>query len=110
MTGSAFASQLQIRKDDFQWLSGESLITSFESTPGNQRTFCKVCGSRLPQATHSGNLFAVPAGLLEGDPGLNPQISMHTANKAPWDDVDESIPSIPDQGSEEFWRKFMSEL
>ena len=106
-TGTAFTSQLQLPAAAFRWLKGEDVIQRFESSPGISRSFCGRCGSRVPITTSSGQLVAVPAGLLDDDPGLNPEISMHTASKAPWDELDETIPAIPDQGSDDFWREFM---
>lgn len=31
----------------FRWLSGQELITEFESSPGKKRAFCRCCGSPL---------------------------------------------------------------
>ena len=45
--GAAFRSRAGIRAKDFRWVSGEGVITWFESSPGNHRGFCSRCGSPL---------------------------------------------------------------
>jgi hypothetical protein len=108
-SGTGSVTQLQVAGPHFHWIGGQELISTYESSPGIHRPFCKTCGSRVPQPHHGGELVAVPAGLLEDDPGIRPEISMHTSSKAKWDTIDESIPSTPGQGSDEFWREFMEQ-
>ncbi|MHB8116537.1 MAG: GFA family protein [Acidithiobacillus ferrivorans] len=45
--GAAFRSRASVDASDFRWVQGEELVTSFESSPGNHRGFCRVCGSPL---------------------------------------------------------------
>ena len=45
--GSAFRSRASLRAADFEWVQGESLVTFYESSPGNHRGFCRVCGSPI---------------------------------------------------------------
>ena len=106
-TGTSHTSQLAVAKDSFAWLAGENEIKTYESSPGNFRAFCGICGSRLPQYHTRGVFVSVPAGLLNTFPNIQPEISIHVQSKAPWDKLDPEIVSIPDQGSEEFWHEFM---
>jgi hypothetical protein len=107
VSGADCVTAIQVSKEEFNWLTGEDLITTFESSPGNQRAFCRVCGSRIPQSNASWPFVSIPAGSLDGDPNIAPQVNIFTASKAPWCSIDESIPSAPDRGSEEFWAEFM---
>jgi len=48
----------------------------------------------------------VPAGSLDGDPVARPVVNIFAASKAPWYEPEQPIASVPDFGSEEFWRSF----
>jgi hypothetical protein len=32
---------------EFEWIQGEHLVTFYESSPGNHRGFCRICGSPI---------------------------------------------------------------
>ena len=105
-SGTGFVSQLQVPRENFRWLQGENTIRLFESSPGVKRAFCGVCGSRLPMTEVDGDIVPVPAGLLDGDPGLEPEVNMHLNDRAQWALVDEGIHCLADQGTPEFWAGF----
>jgi hypothetical protein len=42
----------------------------FESSPGNLRAFCAVCGSNAPAYASARTSMYIPEGLLDGDPGV----------------------------------------
>lgn len=105
-SGAGFVSQLQVAREGFRWLSGEDRIQLYESSPGVHRAFCKTCGSRLPMTSIPGAFVPVPAGLLDEDPGLAPEVNMHLDGRPQWAMVDEDIHCLQDQGSFEFWTEF----
>jgi hypothetical protein len=41
--GAAFGSFLHADGTRFRWAAGQSLVVSYESSPGNFRAFCRVC-------------------------------------------------------------------
>jgi hypothetical protein len=45
--GSAFRSRAAVKSAEFEFVQGEELITFYESSPGNHRGFCRVCGSPI---------------------------------------------------------------
>ena len=45
--GAAFGTYARVDADEFQWLSGEDLIATYESSPSVYRSFCRQCGSPL---------------------------------------------------------------
>jgi hypothetical protein len=53
-----------------------------------------------------GDIVPVPAGLLDEDPGLEPEVNMHLNDRAKWALVDEQIHCLLDQGAPEFWAEF----
>jgi len=106
-SGADFVSQLQVSRNDFQWLSGKSDIRLFESSPGVSKAFCQTCGSRLPMTDVPGEIVPVPVGLLDDDPGVRPEVNMHLDSRAQWALVDEDIECLKDQGTPAFWQAFM---
>ena len=45
--GAAFRSRATLKAADFEWVQGEGCLTFYESSPGNHRGFCRVCGSPI---------------------------------------------------------------
>ena len=68
--GAPFATYVSTASGNFRWLDGEETITTFESSPGFLRAFCSTCGSVVPDpADEEGHVF-IPAGCLDGEPGV----------------------------------------
>src|SRR5580704_11136558 len=73
--GSAFRSRASVKSADFEFVSGEELITFYESSPGNHRGFCRVCGSPiLSKFDADMSVLSLPLGALDDDPGIRPQM------------------------------------
>ncbi len=77
---------------EFHWVRGEDLVTHYESSPGNRRAFCRVCGSNLPSTHAAVDHVGMPAGTLDDDPGVRPWLHICTASKAPWVDITDDLP------------------
>ena len=97
-TGSAFAANLLVRPDEFQWLSGEDQVGRFE-LPGVRHfatNFCKRCGSSLPWQAQSGRTVVIPAGTLDEDPGIRPTQNIFCASRAAWYTDPANLPQYDD--------------
>ena len=101
--GAAFGSFLHSDASGFRWTAGESEVENYPSSPGNVRAFCKVCGSRLPVLEDEGAHVIIPAGSLDDDPGVRPVVHIHTASKAPWHEISDSLPRFAEFPPDEFW-------
>jgi len=104
--GSAFGSFLHAHGTFFRWVSGESLIQSYQSSPENIRAFCRVCGSNVPVLEDEGAHVNIPAGALDDDPEVRPIVHIHTASKAPWYEITDELPQFAEFPPEEFWSKY----
>ena len=82
--GAAFGTYARVDVGEFQWLSGEDLVTSYESSPGVCRCFCRQCGSTLGAMDEGGKLSWVTLGSVSGDPGVRPEAHIFVGSKAPW--------------------------
>jgi hypothetical protein len=93
--GAAFRSRARVQSRDFRWTSGEHLLTFFESSPGNHRGFCRVCGSPiLSKFDAGGSVLSLPLGTLDDDPGIRPQMHVYIASKAPWFTISDDLPQF----------------
>lgn len=93
--GAAFRSRARVRAVDFRWVAGEDLVRFYESSPGNHRGFCRICGSPvLTKFDSNTSIFSLPLGVLDGDPGIRPQLHVHVASKAPWFVISDDLPQF----------------
>jgi hypothetical protein len=91
--GAAFRSRARVASTDFRWVEGEGLVTWFESSPGNHRGFCRVCGTPLlSRFDFDHSVFGLPLGPLDDDPDVKPAQHVFVANKAPWFDITDDLP------------------
>jgi hypothetical protein len=107
--GAAFGSFLHTHGTGFRWLSGESLIQKYQSSPlENYRASCGLCGSNMPVLEDGGAHVIIPAGALDNDPEVRPIVHIHTASKAAGYEITDELPQFatfpfpPD----EFWSRY----
>lgn len=84
---SAFA---HINPDDFSWLSGENLLSTYESKTGAGLQFCSKCGSTLC-GTNKGNVIGITLGCVEGDPKIEIGKHIFVGSKATWEVIPEGV-------------------
>ena len=74
-TGSAFASNLLVKPEQFRWLQGAELVGHYTLPEAKHfaTAFCRQCGSSLPWLAQTGRAVIVPAGTLDDDPQIRPQ-------------------------------------
>lgn len=84
-TGSAHAANLFSSSAKLIWQSGTDAVTCF-ALPGSRhnKSFCKLCGSALPNTQIAG-LLVVPAGCLDTEITMLPTAHIFLSSKAPWD-------------------------
>jgi hypothetical protein len=94
-SGSAFKAELIFRQAEFHWVSGRSLVRTYDAPvrstpPGDRRTFCTLCGGPVP--TVDEDTINIPAGTLDDDSGLRPQRHIFVERKAPWFEIGGRLP------------------
>jgi len=91
--GSAFRSCARVNSADFKITQGDELIKFYESSPGNHRGFCSVCGSPIvSRFNYDHSRYGLPLGALDDAPGVKPDIHVYVADKAPWFDIADAHP------------------
>ncbi|HXX47901.1 MAG TPA: GFA family protein [Myxococcota bacterium] len=106
-TGSAFGTLAVVRPQHFHWRRGEDLVRFYDYPPDGRRASCRVCGSKAPLALRNGTIMAVPAGLLDDDPGVRPSLHQFAGSKAPWWEIADELPRFEKwvPGYEPEWAK-----
>jgi hypothetical protein len=94
--GAAFGSFAFVSADEFRYLKGRDLITLYETSPGNYRGFCRVCGSSVPLVPPGAVDACIPAGLLDGDLGDPPVLHCFVGSKVPWWEITDQHPIFED--------------
>ena len=99
----AFSSQASayaiVERDDFKWIKGEELLTSFVGKHGFGLQFCSKCGSTLC-GIHNGNIHGVTLGCLNDDPKIEIGRHIYVESKAEWEVIPEGVLQYPEAGPE----------
>ena len=91
--GSAFATNGIVASRDFKILSGEDQLTAYESTPGQKKYFCKICGSPIMSKSESKmDQVRIRLGTISSDVTERPMAHIFTTSKANWEDICGDLP------------------
>ncbi|MEM8686079.1 MAG: GFA family protein [Pseudomonadota bacterium] len=91
--GAAFRTRAAVKTAEFEWLAGRDLLTAYQSSPGEHRTFCSKCGSNLVTLfDNNPDWLGFPLGTLDDDPGAKPAFHVFVGSKAPWHDISDDLP------------------
>jgi hypothetical protein len=91
--GAAFRSRASVRSQDFRWSAGENLITWYDTSPVTHRGFCSRCGSPLLSRFDARpEVYGLPLGCLDKDPGVKPAMHIFVGSKAAWFEITDSLP------------------
>lgn len=95
--GSAFSANSTVARKDVRFVSGESLLHEFESSPGRFRAFCSRCGSPVyKRTTDQPDSLRLRLGLLDGDPQLRTLAHIWIDSKAAWYEIGDALPQFPE--------------
>ena len=82
--GAAFAPYLRVAKEDFIVIRGQEFITSYQSSHGITRTFCRRCGSNLQWIRASSDAEGVAAGTLDSAIDIQPAAQYWCDDSKSW--------------------------
>lgn len=93
--GTPFASNTPVQAGSFRLHSGTELLQHFESSPGKQRAFCRICGSPVYSRRSSlPDVLRIRAGLFEQPLPLEPASHAYVADKANWWTIQDRLPQF----------------
>jgi hypothetical protein len=93
---AAFATTARVARSDFRWVAGAEVVAGFESSPGKRRFFCPRCGSHLMAAWEGAPSVILRVGSLDDDPGARPVVHIWTSQRAPWFEITDALPALPE--------------
>ena len=89
-----FSSQASVialfEREQFSWLTGEELLTSFNAGKDCDTQFCSVCGSTLG-GLYKGQFSWITLGCVEGDPDIEIGRHIFVGSKAEWEVMPEGV-------------------
>ncbi len=90
----AFSSQASayalVDSQNFKWLSGENLLTSYLSSGGFGLQFCSKCGSTLCGFLND-TVHGVTLGCVNGDPKIELGRHIYVGSKASWEVIPQGV-------------------
>lgn len=90
----AFSAQASayalVEPHEFEWLSGQELLTSYVGKHGFGLQFCSQCGSTLC-GIYQGTVHGVTLGCVDGDPGIEIAKHIYVGSKARWEILPEGV-------------------
>jgi hypothetical protein len=92
-TGAAFRTRASVKPAAFHWLAGEELVSRYQSSPGETRTFCRVCGATLATFLADREV-GLPLGTLDDDPVVRPSAHVFVDSKAAWFEIADGLPQF----------------
>lgn len=93
--GSAHAANLFSSVARLRWIAGEDETTLFTlPSTRHSKCFCSVCGSALPTLQMEGQMLFLPAGSLNSEVLLRPDVHLFGSSRANWDKELEKIPML----------------
>jgi hypothetical protein len=96
-TGTAFATNANVMRATHRFTQGATLIAEYESSPGKFRAFCSRCGSPVySRLASEPDSLRVRLGSFDADPGGRPVLHVWTAAKAPWFEIRDDLPQLPE--------------
>jgi hypothetical protein len=96
---SAFRTRAKIKSSGWKTLSGDNLITFYESSPGEHKGFCSNCGSSLfTKFDGNSEVLGFPLGTLDTNPNVQVTRHIFVANKADWHEITDDLPQHQEFG------------
>ena len=90
----AFSSQASayalVEPDEFKWLSGEALLTSYLNEQGFGLKFCSKCGSTLC-GVFQDTVHGITLGCVNGDPKVQIGYHIFVGSKAAWEVLPDGV-------------------
>ena len=90
---AAFRTRAKVATKDWKTVTGEEFIKFYESSPGERKGFCSMCGSSLfTKFDANPDVLGFPLGTLNTDPGVKATRHVFVGSKAPWFEITDDLP------------------
>lgn len=85
-TGTGHASNIMVKVDKLNWLSGEALLRRY-TVPEAERFyshFCSACGSPMPRDVPELGITIISAGSLDNEPSIQANTRIFWDSRSSW--------------------------
>jgi hypothetical protein len=90
--GAAFATFAGVERNKFRYVSGESDVKVYLSSPTHKRLFCSVCGSNILVALEEEpESLYLSMSAIDGNPPLPPGYHIFVGSKAVWHEISDDL-------------------
>lgn len=90
--GTLFATFVSGPLSTFHWRTGTEKVNTWQSSAQGRRSFCSVCGSKVPNVSLESQQVFMPAGALAGELGIRPQMHLFVGSRAPGLQIHDGLP------------------
>jgi hypothetical protein len=90
--GTLFATYVAGPLTTFHWRAGTEKVGTWQSSAQERRSFCGVCGSKVPRVEHDRQRVFMPAGAHTGELGIKPQMHIFVGSKAATHVIADGLP------------------
>jgi hypothetical protein len=90
--GALFATVVAGPLTTFHWRQGTEKIGTWRSSARLSRAFCTECGSKVPVLEPDSQRVCMPAGALDGELGIRPQMHLFAASKSAHYTIADGLP------------------
>lgn len=95
-SGSSFGTTAAVKAAEFFVVSGEELLSSWQSSPGIHRFFASCCGSPIyKRLNNAPEALGLRLGTLDSDPSRTVEQHIFVSSKAPWVEIHDALPQVP---------------
>jgi len=78
------SASARVNANEFKWLTGEGLLSSYVGKQGFGLQFCKTCGSTLA-TIYQGEIFQLTLGCVDGQPDIEIGKHIYVDSRARWE-------------------------
>ena len=98
--GSAYATNANVNKNSFVFISGEDNLTAYPYSAEQSKYFCKSCGSPImsKNSQYPDNI-RIRLGTIESVISERPEAHVFVDSKADWDEICDSLPQYSEYKS-----------
>ncbi len=99
--GAAYATFAGVAKESFSYVSGESAVKVYESSPSHQRLFCSLCGSNILVALEEEpDTLYLSMSAINGNPPLPTGYHIFVGSKAAWHEIADDLAQYDEEPPE----------
>tara|TARA_B100001105_G_scaffold242603_1_gene222912 strand:+ start:481 stop:753 length:273 start_codon:yes stop_codon:yes gene_type:complete len=80
-----------VSPEDFEWITGEELLTLYQNSYGFGLQFCNKCGSTLCGVFNRA-VHGITLGCVNGDPEVEIGRHIYVGSKAKWEIIPDGVP------------------